>query len=463
MNMTYELIRSWADRIGNVTSMEEILNWVAFRNENSKVDIKKFPFSYVGFWHYDEADGFIRNNNNSFFQIAGIQKKTDGKLIEEQPIILQKEIGFLGIICQMIKGKLNFLMQAKIEPGNINVVQISPTIQATKSNFTTKHGGAVPAYLEYFKNAKNYSIIVDQLQSEQAARFLGKRNRNIIVCVDENVKIKVLPSHKWMTLGQIKECMRIENLVNMDTRTVLSCIPFSDNLLNAVELEQAKRMFHDNALFLSIFKKIDMEMKLKIFNCLNDYKMMNETENQLVPLKNLNSWELTSDEIKCKYYNNFKVIFCKIEIKGREVRKWEQPLFEASGIGLFGCFTTIENGIRKFLVKIKPEIGCFDFVELGPAIQLEPVNLKKSEINNIEKVFLEKLEKNQGVVFNNLLSEEGGRFYHEQNRNVIIEISSVKEIDIPDNYFWVDYATLNHMIQFNNIINIQLRNILALL
>ena len=32
-------------------------------------------------------------------------------------------------------------MQAKIEPGNINKIQLSPTIQATKSNFTQKHGG----------------------------------------------------------------------------------------------------------------------------------------------------------------------------------------------------------------------------------------------------------------------------------------------------------------------------------
>ena len=73
-------------------------------------------------------------------------------------------------------------------------------------------------------NADKYKILVDQIQSEQSSRFLGKRNRNIIVLVDED--IDVLPSHMWMTLKQIKELMKIDNLVNMDTRTVLSCIPY---------------------------------------------------------------------------------------------------------------------------------------------------------------------------------------------------------------------------------------------
>ena len=39
-------------------------------------------------------------------------------------------------------------------------------------------------------------------------------------------QIEEPPTHRWMTLSQIKELMRYDNLVNMDTRTVLSCIPY---------------------------------------------------------------------------------------------------------------------------------------------------------------------------------------------------------------------------------------------
>ena len=57
---------------------------------------------------------------------------------------MKKRMEATGIICKKINGKLNLLMQAKIEPGNVNCVQISPTIQATKSNFTQVHGGKLP-------------------------------------------------------------------------------------------------------------------------------------------------------------------------------------------------------------------------------------------------------------------------------------------------------------------------------
>ena len=37
-----------------------------------------------------------------------------------------------------------------------------------------------------------------------------------------------LEDFRWMTLGQIKELMHYDNMVNMDTRTVLSGLKISD-------------------------------------------------------------------------------------------------------------------------------------------------------------------------------------------------------------------------------------------
>ena len=116
-------------------------------------------------------------------------------------------------------------MQAKIEPGNINHVQISPTLQATKSNYLRLHKGATPRYLDYFLDP-DATILVDCLQSEQGARFLGKRNRNMVVLVED--EISVADDYLWLTLGQIKKLLRHDNVVNMDTRTVTSCLSYSD-------------------------------------------------------------------------------------------------------------------------------------------------------------------------------------------------------------------------------------------
>lgn len=461
MSITYELIRSWNNKEGNVNSMNDIKKWIASRNQHANVSIRKVDFSYNGFWYYDEKDGRIRNENNSFFQLAGYQEIEDDHIVKEQPIIIQKEIGYLGIICKMINGTLNFLMQAKVEPGNVNVIQISPTIQATKSNFSRAHGGKTPAYLEYFQNLRNSKIIVDQLQSEQSSRFYKKRNRNIVILVDEDVP--VYDSHMWMTLGQIKECMKIKNCVNMDTRTVISCIPFAKAALEAEELALAEQSFSDKTLFNSMFKSVDRGEVRQIFHVMNNYKMYRKENSRLVPIKSLHGWKMTPQEIVCKTPYDFKVIYCFIEINGREVKYWEQPLIEANGMAIFGIFTAVENNVRKFLVRVCPEMGCFDSAELGPVVQLEPTN-PQNELDCVEKLFLDKLEKEEGVLYNVVLSEEGGRFYHEQNQNAIIELYDMSEIEeLPEGYFWIDYATINQMIQFNNCVNIQLRNLLSLL
>lgn len=460
MSITYEIIKSWKDTEGNVNSMADIRAWIRGRNDNLKVNIEKVDFSYDGFWYYDSKSGYIRNRNNSFFQLAGYQEIEDDRIVGEQPIIIQNEIGYLGIICKMINGTLNFLMQAKVEPGNVNVIQLSPTIQATKSNFTRQHGGNAPAYLGYFVNSKQYRVLVDQLQSEQSSRFYKKRNRNMVILVKD--EIEVLDSHMWMTLGQIKECLKVDNLVNMDTRTVLSCIPFEKADLEEGELEKVRDLFRDKTLFQSMFKEKDYETIHRIFNIMNDCKMYSRENSRLLPLKSLKGWNMTDKEIICRTSYDFKIIYCRIEIEGREVKYWEQPLVEALGMAVYGTFSCIQNGVRKYLVRVRPEMGCFDNVELGPVVQMEPSN-ERNTLNLIEEMFLSKLKSGKNIIRSVVLSEEGGRFYHEQNRNVIIEIGFEELKELPEGFFWVDYATICSLVQYNNCVNIQLRNLMSLI
>ena len=187
MKLTLDLLASWANENGNVNTTEELLNWIQYLNEKTFVSIKECSINEGNMWFYDDYNGEVLNRKRSFFSIRGMRYFVNNEFVLEQPIIVQPEIGYLGIICKKIDGVLNFLMQAKIEPGNINCVQISPTIQATKSNFTRAHGGNLPAYFEYFENSRNYHVIYDQIQSEQATRFYKKRNRNIVMLIDEDI------------------------------------------------------------------------------------------------------------------------------------------------------------------------------------------------------------------------------------------------------------------------------------
>ena len=185
-------------------STEQFMDWLTEKKANVKHSITPIQFSEMENWGFNADTGNLEHDSGKFFSIKGINVKTNWGNVSEwsQPIINQPEVGFLGIITKKIDGILYFLMQAKIEPGNINAVQLSPTLQATKSNYTQVHKGTPPLYLEYFLNDRDDVIVLlDQLQSEQGARFLKKRNRNIIIEVNSDINVK--EDFCWLTLGQI--------------------------------------------------------------------------------------------------------------------------------------------------------------------------------------------------------------------------------------------------------------------
>lgn len=460
MSIILKFLESWSNAEGNVSTNEELLDWIEKLNVTTYVDIKECSIKDSKFWYYDNYVGAIMNKKQSFFSISGVRYFLDDAISFEQPMIIQPEIGFLGIICKEINGVLNFLMQAKIEPGNVNCVQISPTIQATKSNFTRAHGGKKPEYLEYFNNSEKYTVIVDQLQSEQGTRFYKKRNRNMIVFISEDIKIS--PNYKWMTLGQIKKLMQIDNLVNMDTRTVLANIPFTTTRFTGKDLGYIESLCDDKSFFESAFKTNPADNLSDLYKFINDYKMFHNVKVKKVPLHHLTDWIIDDYGIESKNNANFSVKYYDIAISGREVQRWTQPLFKATGQAIIGLITCKIEGVTKYLVNLSPEIGAFDMIEIGPSIHFEASHASYAD-NSIQVIFRTNLENNRGIILDVILSEEGGRFYHEQNRNVIMEVSTNELKNLPKGYFLVNYSTLNYLIQVNNCLNIELRNLLALL
>lgn len=453
-----EFLISWNTRNGNVNSTENILTWIDRIRENTKVQIRESTINKSSFWFYDDYNGEIMNRKRSFFSIKGIRKFQNNVYISEQPIIMQPEIGYLGIVCKKIDGVVNFLMQAKIEPGNINYVQISPTIQATKSNFTRVHGGEMPQYFEYFEKADEYRIVYDQIQSEQSSRFYKKRNRNIIIMVEKD--ILVYENYMWMTLGQIKELMKYDNLINMDTRTVISGLSFSGFKFSLQELKNIKHYFKNESFYKSMFLQDGIDELPHIYHYINNYKMFHNDRIVEVPLYELVDWKLSEFGIESKKKADFVVKYYDILIDGREVTHWDQPLFKALGQAVFGLIITEIDGCLKILVKIKSEIGTFDKMELAPSIQWEST-YAFSEEDIVEKIFQESLKKHENIVLDVMLSEEGGRFYQEQNRNIILFVEHDKIKELPECYMWVSYSTLNILVQINNCLNIQLRNLLS--
>lgn len=443
-----------------LNSSETLSQWIQRRNQEVEVSVEQIPFTEMKGW-YADADGSIRHESGRFFSIEGIHVKTDVYDIPEweQPIINQPEIGYLGILTKEFDGVLYFLMQAKIEPGNVNCVQISPTLQATKSNYTQVHGGRKAAYLDYFRNAQPHQIILDQLQSEQGARFLRKRNRNIIIKVDEEVP--VYEDFAWMTLAQIKELMHRDNMVNMDTRTVLAGLDYSQFEISDDALQQMSPF--GQAMIASAKCRNGRWTMNEHLSWLTQLKASAELNVRYVPIKDIQGeWQVNEYEISRSDKKFFRVIGTRVNISNREVTSWCQPLVQPMQQGICAFIIKKIDGVYHFLVHAKMECGNLDVYELAPTVQCLTGNVldvpKEQWPAYVEYVMNAKPEQ---ILYDALQSEEGGRFYHEQNRNMMVEVGDEFPIDIPADYHWMTLGQIHEFMRFNNYINIQARSLIA--
>ena len=398
---------------------EDILAWMKRQNEEVVYAIKQIPISELKGWSY--RDDRIRHDSGKFFSIDGIHIETNYRNTPQwdQPIINQPEIGFLGFIVKKFDGVLHFLMQAKIEPGNINIVQLSPTLQATRSNYTRVHGGKYPTYLEYFNGERDVTVLVDQLQSEQGARFLHKRNRNIIVEVDEQEEIEVKTNFIWVSLGQIKELLRYPNVVNMDSRTVISCIKFGSYPEQSLKLlDRVKRMsgVHsskpDSFLYSVLSANNHLHDLQDIIQWITSLKFKYELSVTPIGISQMQHWNYNGNTIRQKD-GKYDVIGVRVGIGNREVVTWDQPMVRSAQEGLMGFVVKKINGIYHFLVQAKLESGNFDVVEMSPTVQCLTGNYRKGQneytIPYLEIVLNAPKEK---IWYSSYQSEEGGRFFH---------------------------------------------------
>lgn len=434
---------------------EKVIKWVKERNEAIKVNVNRIPFDELDNWTLEKRRGVLRHDSGKFFTIEGIKVNTNwGKIPQwEQPIINQPEIGFLGIITKEFNGVLYFLLQAKVEPGNVNNVQLSPTLQATKSNYTQVHQGNKPRYLEYFQNATRDEIILDQLQSEQGARFLKKRNRNIILKIDRDIDVH--EDFIWLTLGQIKKLIQKDNLVNMDTRTVISGISFE----HFVTLEQNLNDFELGMLLSSNDENNSKHTLDDIIKWITDLKCKFEITIGPKSIFNINKWQVTPFDIRHNEDKYFRVIAAQVEISNREVKTWSQPLIEPLQEGIVAFIVKKINGIYHFLVQAKVECGNFDIIEMAPTVQC--ITGSYSDANDLPFLNYVLDSDIRKIRFDTLQSEEGGRFYREQNRSLIIEADESFPVEIPNNYLWLTLKQLNYFLKFNNYLNIQARSLIS--
>jgi len=210
-----------------INELNDIIEWFKKKRDESDMIVEEIPINDLDKWNTDNDSGNITHESGGFFEVIGVKVSNTfdrevGKKGWTQPMIAKNPGGILGILMKKINGVPHYLLQAKAEPGNIDKLQLSPTLQATTSNLLKAHGGIRPLFAEYFDEPKNAKIIYAKWQSEDGGRFHLKSNYNMIVEVDENKVLDIPDSFIWVTLYQIKQLLKIENFVGPHIRGIIS-------------------------------------------------------------------------------------------------------------------------------------------------------------------------------------------------------------------------------------------------
>jgi len=201
-------------------SGKDLLDWYWYFVKVSTMKAKQIPLSECKEWSINNETGSITHSSGEFYRIEGYRiTGTNSREVQtgwDQPFLTQQGFdgGILGLIRQRFGGMPYYLIEAKEEPGNYNIVQISTTVQATFSNLKRAHKGSQTHYSDLFLNPEKHpvKILFDQWTSEDGGRLFNKRNRSMLLEYDENIELKLVSDRfKWVSLYQLKKIIKEQN------------------------------------------------------------------------------------------------------------------------------------------------------------------------------------------------------------------------------------------------------------
>jgi len=207
------------------SDIKPILNWVKKRQKKIKTVSKIINLNECKDWYLDKNNN-LYHKTQQFFKIKGVETKgASGREVNSwtQPILTQKHGGVLAFISRQTKKfGTQFLIDAKIEPGDDSIIKISPSFQATQSNMNRAHGGKRPNFYDIVIQHKGAELIYYTIHNEEGARFWKKSNWNVIVNLKDPYDKRIKgENYRWVSLKQLKKLALRNSCVNPFVKTIL--------------------------------------------------------------------------------------------------------------------------------------------------------------------------------------------------------------------------------------------------
>lgn len=205
-----------------------VLAWLYDKRKAPEFEAHLVNINDLKSWYVEKRTGDVHSESGGFFSVQGV-RVTSGEGLREvtswdQPIFTQKEGGVLALIAKREGLEVLFLLHAKVEPGNIDSFQLSPTVQASWSNLNQTHKGKRPPFAEFILGEVPSHLVYESLHNEEGSRFWHKSNLNQIWMIDGlQTSIEYDTNFfVWASLSQIKAMSLLDNIINPYVKTIIA-------------------------------------------------------------------------------------------------------------------------------------------------------------------------------------------------------------------------------------------------
>lgn len=438
---------------------EPLPHWLEARRRACEISVR--PIS----WRASQAWGFrqgrLEHVTGGFFSVVGIRASASIAGLDglTQPIIDQPEIGILGFVVRAAAGGNEWLVQAKAEPGNVGEVQLAPSVQATRSNFTRLHGGAATPYLECFTAPEGGArIVADSLQSEHGNRFLGKYNRNMTVRVAGEGPRPASADWRWTAAADLRAMLGIDFAVNTDARSVLFCADWT-LLADGAPFGRWRGRDGWGASLLHSFVADSEVSDAVVIEWLERRRAGVALQVDTIPLDAMPDWELTDTGIARRQDGLPTILAYAVRANSREVESWDQPLLLNLREELVVQVCQRRGGVLQFLMRASVEVGFRERVQLGPSWQSDDLSAGHEAAGRIQAAL--RLGRQRHSTFQ---SDEGGRFFRSVCRYRIVELPATASVDVAGGgYLWLGLGQINRLARIQGMFSNEARSALSML
>ncbi len=200
----------------------------------------------------------------------------------------------------------------------------------------------------------------------------------------------------------------------------------------------------------------------------NEVKL-NNTNEEIIPLKKLKKWSFVNDEALVHDSGKFfKIIGIQIRnAKSREVSEsgWDQPILsEVDEVGgLLGLIRTKIDNLPHYLVEAKYEPGNFNKILLSPTLQATFSNINQAHKGRRPHYFnfFSDYKNSENYLFNNWLTEDGGRLYKKRNLGLVKYIPYEK-IKLEKGFIFLSHHQVKELLLKYSIVNPHLARLIFL-